>query len=164
MGSGKSTVGKRLASALDYLFVDTDREIERLSGKAIPEIFNEEGESTFRNQETKFLGFIKELDKVIISTGGGLPIFNDNLISLLESGLTIYIDCDASTLVERITNDPSDRPLHKNLKSKTELISATEKRLAERYPIYREAHYVVNGNQKIDTVVNEILTSLQGAN
>ena len=91
MGSGKTSVGKILAKHLKFSFIDTDLEIENQENKTINQIFKFSGESYFRMLEKNFL---KNLNKnnFVISTGGGFPIFNDNMSQLLNLGTTIFLE------------------------------------------------------------------------
>ena len=82
MGSGKTEVGKRLAQRLGYAFLDTDKLIEEKTGKSISEIFREEGESSFRELETEVIKNLSGITGYIISTGGGIVIREENILSL----------------------------------------------------------------------------------
>jgi len=161
MGCGKSTIGKQLAKQLDYLFLDTDEVIEQLAGKTVMDIFADEGKKAFRQRERMVLGFLSELDKVVIATGGGLPVFNNNLHVLLNSGLTYFLECPAEVLAKRITNS-TDRPLHANHSSKEELIEKIKLKLDSRLHIYQEAHSIISGNTKPELITKRIMASLQG--
>ncbi len=79
MGSGKSTLGRRLAKHLNLQFVDMDHYIEERNYKTIPQIFAEEGEAEFRKKERKALEELSEFTNIIIATGGGAPCFFDNI-------------------------------------------------------------------------------------
>ena len=92
MGSGKTSLGKALASQLNYQFVDSDQEIERIEGQKVKDIFEKQGEKAFRLLESKFIESIKEYKNVVISTGGGLPCHNDLIDKLLNYGTVIYLD------------------------------------------------------------------------
>ena len=91
MGSGKTSVGKILANHLKFSFIDTDLEIENQENKTINQIFKVYGEPYFRMLEKNLL---KNLNKYnfVISTGGGFPIFNDNMSQLLNLGTTIFLE------------------------------------------------------------------------
>lgn len=110
MGSGKTTVGKILAGLLNYTFIDSDAEIERLEGKTISDIFAQNGEAYFRQRETEAL---KELCKgigLVVSTGGGAVLKEENIELLKQNGYTVYLKVTPKTVIERLKNDTT-RPL-----------------------------------------------------
>ena len=112
MGSGKSAVGKTLAKLYqDYTFVDSDKEIERISGRSINEIFATSGEEVFRQMERDFLSDICAGDRsIVLSTGGGMPCYRDNADILRASGYTVYLSAKPETIYERVKDDMG-RPL-----------------------------------------------------
>lgn len=109
MGSGKSTIGKTLAEKLGWDFLDTDCLIEQKSGKRIPEIFRESGEEGFRKWETEILQEIKSNKKVVLATGGGVVLKEENRQILKQHFLPILLFVNADEAMKRIAN--SDRPL-----------------------------------------------------
>lgn len=110
MGSGKTTVGKILAELLNYTFIDSDDEIERLEGKTISDIFAQNGEAYFRQRETETLKTLcKNVDSVI-STGGGAVLKEENVELLKQNGYTVYLKVTPKTVIERLKNDTT-RPL-----------------------------------------------------
>ena len=115
MGSGKSTIGKILAQKLNYRFFDTDVLIEKVAQKTIPEIFATEGESYFRDLETKVLQELSAYNYSAIATGGGIIQKPVNW-SCLRQGLIVWLDADVEVLQERVTND-TNRPLAGKLQS-----------------------------------------------
>jgi len=138
MGSGKTTVGKRLAKALEMEFVDLDELVEKASGKSITKLF-EEGASNFRAQESAALKKTSLFPNAIVATGGGTPCFNENM-----------------TWMNRPTRRSSDlsqakeeRPLVAGKKG-DELRNYVEKVLAEREKYYIKALYTVKG-EDLDT-------------
>jgi len=163
MGSGKSTIGRSLANELGFLFLDTDTEIEKLEGRSIAEIFKTEGEAAFRQKERQLTSFIPELDKVVISTGGGLPCYNGNMNSLIHSGLTIYLECPPELLAARISMDKNERPLHSVQNDLTTLINQIKDKLADRESVYREAHLTLPNIKDPESLVSTILTKIRGA-
>lgn len=118
MGAGKTSLAKKLANKLGLLFLDTDTEIEKQVGKSISEIFAQKGEHYFRSLESKF---IDNLPKVphIISCGGGLPCFNDNILKLKKIGKVLFLNIDFEFMYSRI-KEKKIRPLVQ-LKSKEQL-------------------------------------------
>tara|TARA_Y100000385_G_scaffold291610_1_gene370677 strand:+ start:2441 stop:2962 length:522 start_codon:yes stop_codon:yes gene_type:complete len=122
-GTGKSSIGKQLASRLKVNFMDTDAIIEKSKEKSISEIFKNDGESYFRKLELEFLQELAnkpELDGVV-ATGGGMPCFNDNIARMKELGLLIHFTVPIEILESRLKKS-THRPLLKdnlmeNLKS-----------------------------------------------
>ena len=138
MGSGKSTAGKKLASHLNWSFIDLDDKVELKTGMKIAEIFAEKGESFFRATESELLrGLATEAD-VVISTGGGTPCFDENMDYMLESGLTIYLKMNPAQLKSRLLRSSHERPLIKNIRI-DELQGFIGKKLAEREKWYSRA-------------------------
>lgn len=144
MGSGKSTVGKRLARKMNLGFYDLDALIEKRTGKTIPEIFRDEGEKSFRQIEKETLAEILQADNYVLSTGGGTPCFFDNLQQMNIAGTTFYLEMDAGMLAHRLFHSKTERPLLAG-KSREELFDFIKQNLADREPFYLETKYVVNG-------------------
>lgn len=134
MGSGKSTIGFRLAQSLDWAFCDTDREIERLTGADIPWIFEKEGEQGFRLREQQVLQRALTEPGQVISTGGGVVEWAENRTLLSQSDAqVIYLFAPSSVLYKRVGHDPN-RPLLASGDAR-----GTLQRLFERRdPSYRE--------------------------
>src|SRR5262245_3579861 len=112
MGTGKSTVGQIVAGMLHFKFLDTDEMIERMAGKRISEIFAAEGEERFRQYETQVVADLRNLTKVVVSTGGGLITRPENLASLKEHSLVVCLWCSAETIYKRVGHQ-THRPLLK---------------------------------------------------
>jgi shikimate kinase len=109
-GAGKSTVGRHLASELDATFYDLDEEIELRAGADIPWIFDVEGEAGFRNRETAVVKDFAALNDVVIATGGGVVLREENRRVMSQSSTVVYLSASLSTLVSR-TSGKSKRPL-----------------------------------------------------
>lgn len=145
MGSGKSTHGKKLASLLKLDFLDLDEFIVSKYHLSIDELFEQKGESEFRNIESKELNTIIHLHKpMVISLGGGTPCFNNNIELIKNSGLLVYIQMDAKALTNRLINAKSSRPLIKN-KSNDELLIFISESLKNREIYYKQAQIIING-------------------
>ena len=132
MGCGKSTVGRKAAKAMEYTFLDTDSMIEKEEGMAISRIFEEKGETYFRNKETELIKRLISGNRGnIIATGGGLPMTEGNPELLKELGTVIYLKAEYETLLRRLSNDKV-RPLLRgvNLKEKIKTM------LEIRGPVY----------------------------
>lgn len=110
MGSGKSTVGRQLARALEMKFVDIDRIITEREGKSIPEIFSEKGEGYFRRLENQIVEEESRDNNVVISTGGGVIIDNANIKNLKETSFVVYLDCTLECVYSRVKRR-RNRPL-----------------------------------------------------
>ena len=142
MGSGKTTAGKKLASALNWTFIDLDRKIEERTGRTIPEIFSLNGEGYFRETESFLLRDLKSVTNTIISTGGGTPCFNDNMDFMIDNGLTIYLKLSPEQLQNRLSESSGQRPLIKGL-GKKELLSFIEEKLEERERWYKQSGLII---------------------
>ncbi len=135
MGCGKSTVGKKLANAFSYEFADTDAMIEEAYGKTISKMFEEDGEEYFRNAETELLRKLsKEAEGLILATGGGMPMREENAALLREIGTVVFLEASIETILERLQND-TGRPLADGEDREKRLRPLYEKRL----PVYRAA-------------------------
>ncbi|MGM0501818.1 MAG: shikimate kinase [Bacillota bacterium] len=110
MGTGKTTVGKKLAEELDYQFVDLDKEIVKEEGRKIPTIFAQDGEEYFRDVETKVTKKIGLRDQQVISTGGGVVLRNQNIANLKQNGILILLKATPQEIYQR-TKDDNNRPL-----------------------------------------------------
>lgn len=154
MGCGKTTVGKTLAEIMGYDFIDLDSYIQFKYGMTIPQIFEEKGESYFRQMETQCLIEING-DRKIVSTGGGALIFKNNADITNKKGTVVYIQTTFKECYSRIKNDKS-RPIA-STKNYAELASLYE----EREPKYIAASkHIVNGNDSVINIVNKIITIL----
>lgn len=140
MGSGKTTLGRALATAMDIPFIDLDHYIEQRYRKTISQLFAERGEEGFREIERKILHEVGEFEDVIISTGGGTPCFFDNIEYMNEQGTTVYLDVPVERLFIRLSIARSKRPLIKE-KNDEELMTFIKEQLAKRAPHYSKAQY-----------------------
>lgn len=143
MGSGKTTLGKRLAARLGYAFIDLDHAFEEQQGISIAQYFAKHGEDNFRLRESDLLKQITYPPQSIISTGGGLPCFFDNMAWMNANGQTVYIKLNAKVLAGRLENGKEERPLLRE-KHGDALIAFIDEKLTEREPYYSQAHLTVN--------------------
>lgn len=121
MGSGKSSVGKKLARAMELSFVDTDNLIEEQAHMKINDIFEEYGEEYFRDLETLTLRQLLDVqNRLVIAVGGGLPMRSENRNYLKQLGTVIYLKAEVDTLAERLQGDTS-RPMLKGRDLKTKI-------------------------------------------
>ncbi len=110
MGSGKTTVGKQLAKALEMKFVDIDKLITEREGRTIPEIFETDGEAYFRRLESQIVEEESRDNNVVISTGGGVIIDNANIKNLQKSSFVVYLNCTIECVYQRVRRR-KNRPL-----------------------------------------------------
>ena len=138
MGAGKTTVGKSLAQRMNLNYIDTDYFIENRYRKKVSEIFAAEGEERFRNIERSILLEVSEFEDIVISTGGGLPCFHDNMTIMNERGITVYLDVPMEELAVRLGFSKNVRPVLKK-RSGEELIDFIKGNLMVRKPFYEQA-------------------------
>jgi shikimate kinase len=144
MGSGKSTLGAKLAKLIGYDFVDMDQLIEETAGMTVPGIFSELGEKVFRKWEHDIVMELSHREKVVISTGGGAPCHSDLISIMNKIGTTIYIKLSPEALAERLLHSRTERPLIKG-KSEQELLDYIHMKLEERDYYYEQATHTVDG-------------------
>src|SRR3989338_2166220 len=132
-GTGKTTIGKKLALELGLKFIDVDSEIEKNSGKSIMEIFSQQGEKKFRNKEKQILRKIANNKNCVISTGGGSILDAENRIMLRKNSKIILLEASPETIIKRIKNH-KQRPMltKKNLESEVKELLAKRKTLYEK--------------------------------
>ena len=157
MGSGKTTNGKKLAGHLRYSFLDMDTEIEKEQGMTIALIFETRGEEFFRSLEHELLLKIFKMDNLVISTGGGLPCFGNNLELINENGVSVYLKLTPEMLASRLKFSGKTRPLIKNL-PEIELLNFVCLQLEKREPWYVKATITCNAmNMNINELAEKIL-------
>ncbi|UXX80672.1 shikimate kinase [Reichenbachiella carrageenanivorans] len=145
-GSGKSTFGKKLAEKLNRNFFDLDVEIERMAGWVIPDIFAQVGENYFRElEQSVLLMLIKLNEPSVIATGGGAPCFFDNMDQMNKAGVSIFLDTPLDTIVERVKEAKSTRPLVNQMADGT-IASDMQALYAKRLPHYKKASFTTNSN------------------
>jgi len=143
MGAGKTTIGNLLAEKFNWSFLDIDCFIENRYHKTITAIFEEKGESGFREIEQRALQEICGFEKVVVSTGGGLPCFFDNMDLMNRKGKTIYLRASIEELIKRIDYNKQKRPLIKE-KSSEELHDFVETSLKKRETFYNQAALIID--------------------
>ncbi len=153
MGSGKSTAGQKLATKLNYQFIDLDKFIESEYGKTIPQIFAEKGENEFRAFEHNALKKIIENENAVVACGGGTPCFYNNIDLMNNTGVTVYIKLSVDALVSRLKMAKEERPLIKN-KTEEELKKFVNRQLELREDFYKKAQFLVKGK---DLDVDELV-------
>lgn len=159
MGAGKSTIGRLLASELDFPFRDSDRVIEERTGADIPWIFDMEGEEGFRDRETAVLSELAAESNAVIATGGGIILRPENREIMQASGFVCYLTASIDQLVERTSRDKK-RPLLQVENPRQKIIDL----LALRDPLYQlAADFVVNTDRRSPKAVAQEIASLVSA-
>jgi shikimate kinase len=158
MGSGKSTVGKRLAAALGRPFVDADKELEARCGVPVATIFELEGEDGFRRREAALIDELTQQPGLVLATGGGAVMREENRRRLHERGVVVYLRATVQELWVRLRNDKV-RPLLQTAEPRKRIAQLVDL----RDPLYQEcAHLIVHtGRQPADRVVRQILGELE---
>lgn len=159
MGSGKSTHGRKLATALHCKYIDLDDYIVRKLNCPITQIFKEFGESYFREQEKLALQdiLVKETEPVVISLGGGTICFNNALELVLQNGLLIYLQTNEHALRRRLVDSKNQRPLLMG-KNEEEILDYIKEKIKERGVYYTQAHITVNG---LDLTTQKLLNAIE---
>jgi thiamine-phosphate diphosphorylase len=153
MGSGKTTIGRRVADRLGVPFVDLDTEIERTSGRTIRALFEAEGEAAFREREAAFLEATEALPDAIVATGGGCYVRDDNRSRIARLGAAVFLDVGLPVLLSRLSGK-YDRPLFRGPDQAAAL-------WAERAPFYRMGSLPVNlQDASIEESADRVLTAL----
>ncbi len=160
-GSGKSSVGHVLAQRLGRIWIDCDNEIESHAGQSIREIFAERGEAAFRDLEEAALERISGLAPAVVSLGGGAVLRQRNRQRIAASGICVWLQVDAQTVMQRLANDQTTtarRPALTDLPQLQEI----EKLLAERRPLYAQVanDCVDTSGQSLEGIVQRVLTQL----
>ena len=141
MASGKSSLGSKIARQFDMDFIDLDEVIVEREGQTINQLFAKYGEEGFRQIESEALKTIS-LENKVVATGGGTPIYGDNMIYMKTTGAVAYLVVPTSILIGRLRQHREDRPLVKDL-SDNELIAYVEKTLEQRKLIYSQADILI---------------------
>jgi shikimate kinase len=156
MGTGKSAVGRPLAEALGYRFIDADTVLEQAAGRAIPEIFASEGEAGFRALETAVLGQISGWHSLVVATGGGAVTRPENW-GHMQQGVVVWLDAPAELLLQRLAADPTPRPLMQAADPGERLATL----LAERRPLYAQADLTIHqAGESPERVAASVLAGL----
>jgi shikimate kinase len=154
MGSGKTTVGRLVAARLGYRFLDLDMLITENAGKSIREIFDEDGEEAFRRIESDALYSVREMNRLVIATGGGAPIRQENQEFFENLAATFYLEVSFKEFLNRTGRDHA-RPL----------LDRSERALAALYksrlPIYRSlGQRIITDSRTAQDIAVEILEKL----
>ncbi|MGJ7034945.1 shikimate kinase [Anoxybacillus eryuanensis] len=157
MGAGKTTIGKRLGEVLQLPVIDTDAYIEQQVGKTIAAIFAEEGEEAFRAYEREVLKKLPT-EHIVITTGGGIVIQEENRQFMRKHGIVIYLHCELHELFRRLMGDTTRPLLMENKKSQMKQL------FEQRLPWYHEAHITIDTtNRTVNDIVETIVSLLKSS-
>jgi len=158
MGAGKSTIGRLLAKELRLAFRDSDKEIEQRTGASIPLIFDVEGEQGFREREHSAIADLCQMPDIVLATGGGAVLREDNRQALRDGGQVIYLCTSVEQQLDRTSRD-RNRPLLQTPNPRQVLVEL----MALRDPLYREvADIIIETDERPPRlVVGEILEQLR---
>lgn len=156
MGAGKTTIGRKLAQALDLPFVDSDQEIESAAGSTISDIFAEYGEDFFRSGERKVIARLLGQGPQVLSTGGGAFMTPETRDLIGKSGVSIWLKTPLPLLVKRLKNKKSRPLLHDR-----NLVDVLHRLMEERYPVYAQAALTIDGGERPLHIVAAMITALQ---
>ena len=144
MGVGKTTIGKKLAAALQYPFVDLDARVAEKHNMSVPDIFRYFGEAYFRKCEVDTLQeLIHSYDSFVLACGGGTPIYHNNMEIMNAAGTTIYMRAGIDFLISRIKQSPVVRPMVKKL-SENGSENGLSTLFEQRKPLYEQALRIVD--------------------
>jgi shikimate kinase len=156
MGAGKSSIGKRLASALAIPFTDADTEIERAAGKSINDIFEEDGEDYFRDGEYRVISRLLREPGQVLATGGGAFMRAETRVEIARAGISVWLKADLDLLMSRVSRRDT-RPLLR----RDNPAQIMARLIDERYPVYAQADVtVVSRDAPHEEIVNEIIEAV----
>ncbi|HEX7052122.1 MAG TPA: shikimate kinase [Longimicrobiales bacterium] len=159
MAAGKSTVGRRLADLLGWVFIDFDEEIERRTGISIPEIFRLRGEPAFRALEAELTEEVAGIEHAVLAPGGGWITQPELLDAFGPETLVVWLRISPAEAVRRASRTLSHRPL---LASAPDPIAAARTLIREREPLYRLADVVVDVDGRDPEELAEEIAELAG--
>ncbi len=158
MGVGKSSVGRRLAAALDLPFRDADNEVEAAAGRSIPEIFAEMGEPAFRDGERRVIARLLDEPPHVLATGGGAFVNAETRALIKSKAIAVWLKADLELLARRVSRKDG-RPLLKG----RDPMDVLREHAHLRYPAYGEAHLTVEtGDTAHGVAVEAVIQALQG--
>lgn len=156
MGAGKTSIGRRVAQALDLPFVDSDQEIEMVSRQTIPELFERYGEPEFRALENRVIERLVREGAGVVSTGGGAFMNPQTRAVVADQGVSVWLKADLDVLMDRVSKKQT-RPLLKTSDPR----GTMAKLMDERYPIYAQAHLTIESrDEKREVITAEVIEAL----
>jgi len=157
MGTGKTAVGTRLAQRMGREFIDTDKEIERITGMSIRDIFYKLGETRFRSEESLVVKRLADKTGMVIATGGGAVINPENLRLLKENGILVCLEANPEDILRRVNKKKNTRPLL----GKNVTVDDIRRMLQEREEYYRQADiHIDTSGLEPDEIVKRIMQKL----
>ena len=162
MGCGKSSIGRRIARRLGVRCIDTDAEVEQREGASVVDIFRYEGEEYFRRAErTTLESIVAEAggqSDVVVSTGGGLPVWSDNMEYMNRAGRTVYIRRTAEQIASRLSPyGRMKRPKLRGLNDE-ELVEFMRAGIESRREFYEKSMLTIDGGEHSDEEITRIIT------
>ena len=149
---GKTTIAKNLSMKIKFESIDADKYLEKKENKIIKNIFSENGEEVFRNLEEKYIKELSEMDKIIISTGGGVIKRENNITNLKKNGKIIFIDRSVADIMKE---NHENRPLLQNVENVNKLYN-------ERYELYKKyADITIKNDTTLNSLLNNIINYLE---
>lgn len=157
MGTGKTSLGRKLAKVLNKDFIDTDLEIEKITGLTIPLIFKKHGQIRFRSEEKLMVKKVAQRNNCVISTGGGVVLEPENIKALKETGWIIRLTASPEVIFKRVAKR-SDRPLLYKNKS----VAYIEKLINQREAYYQCADLTLDTSQtQSEELINQVIQFLK---
>lgn len=161
-GTGKSSVGRRLAQRLHRPFLDADEQLEERVGCSIAEYFASDGESAFRDRESEILAELVQQTDAVISLGGGAVLRPQNRQAIRQGGFVVWLQANPETLAKRLHADATTagrRPALTTHDPMTEILALLE----QRRPFYAECaeHTIDTERKSLDAIVDEIVCLLE---
>jgi shikimate kinase len=157
MGSGKSTVGRLLAARLDRPYLDLDQAVEEAAGRTVAEIFQDEGEASFREREESALLALGEVPPRVVATGGGVAARTLLRERMRETGCVVWLQVRWETVLHRLGSERTRRPLFGLLRE-----SGVRQLFETRQPSYRQAaHFAVNAEGPPASVAEDVLDRMK---
>jgi shikimate kinase len=156
MGAGKTTAARRLAQRLGWEVVDTDAMFEEKYKISVCDFFNKYDEPLYRKLESEVLKETENLEKVVVSTGGGTACYFDNIDWMNQHGLTVFLRISQKAVVDRLLHAKRKRPLAEG-KSEKELTEFVNQHYTSRLPFYEQAKITVKAEDfDLDSLVKQI--------
>ena len=159
MGCGKSTIGRKIARFAHLRFVDTDSLVEQREAATVADVITYQGEEYFRCVEQTVLESTAEEDNLVVSTGGGLPIWGDNMARIGQLGVSIYLRRSPQNILSRLSPyGRQKRPKFRGLNDE-ELLAFMTSHMAEREPVYSKADIVIDCDTMADSDIIDLIMS-----
>lgn len=159
MGCGKSTIGRKIARYAHLRFVDTDSLVEQREQATVADVITYHGEEYFRGVEHSVLQSTAEEDNLVVSTGGGLPVWGDNMARIGELGVSIYLRRSPQNIISRLSPyGRQKRPKFRGLNDE-QLLAFMTSHMAEREPIYSQADITIECDTMTDSEIIDLILS-----